>query len=58
MSAAMMALGGMGGYGGSALRQQVGEDTDELRKKKQLEGKLSGFSPAGVTLAGMGLLGL
>jgi hypothetical protein len=64
MSAAMMALGGLGGmgsvggYGGAALREQVGEQSDELRKKRQQEAKLAGYSPAGISLVGMGAMGL
>ena len=61
-SAATMALGGLGGmaggYGGDALRQQVGEETDELKKKREREAKLAGYSPAGISLAGMGALGM
>jgi hypothetical protein len=36
---------------GDSLAQQVGEQTEELRRKRMMEAKQAGFSPAGQALS-------
>jgi hypothetical protein len=57
LSPAAQALGWSVGSAGEVLREQVDERAEELRKKRQQQAKTAGYSPAGVALSGMGLLG-
>jgi len=59
MSPAGRSLGLLGSvdFGARALQQQAGEQTDDLRRKRQLEAQAAHYSPAGVALSGMGILG-
>lgn len=41
----------LGGYGGGALQQQVGDQSEALRKKRAQEARVAGYSPAGQMLA-------
>lgn len=44
------------GYGGTELQQQMTEQTEELRRKRQIEAQAANYSPAGVALSAMGTL--
>ncbi|MET4149910.1 hypothetical protein [Bradyrhizobium sp. RT7b] len=58
MSPAARALGNLGGnFGGDALQQQTADQTEEMRRKRQLEAQAANYSPAGVALSGAGILG-
>lgn len=43
---------------GRALQEQVQDETDEVRRKRQLEAKAAGYSPAGAALGSSGVLGV
>jgi len=58
ISAAAQALGadGLRAFGGDLLQQQVADQSEELRRKRQQEAKQAGFSPAGIALVDFGRL--
>jgi hypothetical protein len=43
--------------GGEILRQQVDEESEATRKRRMQQAKTAGYSPSGVALSSMGLLG-
>lgn len=58
LSSAGRSLGGLtGDFGGGVLQQQASEQTEETRRKRQREAQAANYSPAGVALSGMGILG-
>lgn len=56
LSPASLSLGWSVGSAGELLRQQVSEQADDAKKKREREAKFSGYSSAGRALIDFGLM--
>lgn len=54
----LSAAGQMLGFDSTDLLQRRSEEIEEIKKKRQQQAQLAGYSPAGSLLAGSGILGL